>query len=52
MQDEELKVWCKTYLSNYKVAKVMLRLDAMPLLPNGKLDKSSLERRARDAVAA
>lgn len=50
VEGEELKLWCEQYLANYKVPKVMLSLDAMPLLPNGKLDKTSLKRRARDAV--
>jgi acyl-CoA synthetase (AMP-forming)/AMP-acid ligase II len=37
-------------LSNYKVPKVFEVIDAMPLLPNGKLDKSALKRMARDSA--
>ena len=46
---EELKQWCKSRVSNYKVPKTIAVLDAMPLLPNGKLDKTSLKKRAIQA---
>jgi acyl-CoA synthetase (AMP-forming)/AMP-acid ligase II len=45
-----LKAWCKDSLSNYKVPKVFEVIDAMPLLPNGKLDKTALKRMARDSA--
>ena len=41
---EQLKLWCKNKLSNYKVPKAIEVLEAMPLLPNGKLDKTSLKK--------
>ena len=46
---EQLKQWCKSRVSNYKVPKTIAVLDAMPLLPNGKLDKTSLKKRTIQA---
>ncbi len=46
---EQLKLWCKNRVSNYKIPKVIEVLDAMPLLPNGKLDKALLKKDARQA---
>jgi acyl-CoA synthetase (AMP-forming)/AMP-acid ligase II len=40
--------WCKQSLSNYKVPRLMEVVDAMPLLPNGKLDKTALKTIGRD----
>jgi acyl-CoA synthetase (AMP-forming)/AMP-acid ligase II len=48
---EHLKAWCKSRVSNYKIPKVIEALDAMPLLPNGKLDKTSLKKFARESYA-
>ena len=45
---EALRSWCREHLSNYKVPKVLRTVDAMPLLPNGKLDKNALKQQARD----
>ncbi|MEH6593465.1 MAG: hypothetical protein V7746_24575, partial [Halioglobus sp.] len=42
----QLKQWCKDRVSNYKIPKVIEVLEAMPLLPNGKLDKTSLKKMA------
>jgi acyl-CoA synthetase (AMP-forming)/AMP-acid ligase II len=47
--EQQLKAWCAQRLSNYKVPKVFNSIDAMPLLPNGKLDKTGLKRLAIDA---
>jgi acyl-CoA synthetase (AMP-forming)/AMP-acid ligase II len=47
--EQQLKTWCAQRLSNYKVPKVFNFIDAMPLLPNGKLDKTGLKRLAIDA---
>jgi acyl-CoA synthetase (AMP-forming)/AMP-acid ligase II len=46
---QQLKQWCKSRVSNYKVPKTIAVLEAMPLLPNGKLDKASLKKRALQA---
>jgi len=46
---EQLKGWCKSRVSNYKIPKVIEVLDTMPLLPNGKLDKTSLKKSARES---
>lgn len=48
VDQDGLKLWCKEYLSNYKVPKFIETLDAMPLLPNGKLDKTTLKLNARE----
>ncbi|MFK8047043.1 MAG: class I adenylate-forming enzyme family protein [Halioglobus sp.] len=43
---EQLIQWCKVRVSNYKIPKTIEVLEAMPLLPNGKLDKTSLKKMA------
>jgi acyl-CoA synthetase (AMP-forming)/AMP-acid ligase II len=48
---EQLKQWCKSRVSNYKIPKAIEVLDAMPLLPNGKLDKTSLKKDAHQAYS-
>jgi acyl-CoA synthetase (AMP-forming)/AMP-acid ligase II len=48
---EQLKGWCKSRVSNYKIPKVIEVLNAMPLLPNGKLDKTALKKSARESYA-
>jgi acyl-CoA synthetase (AMP-forming)/AMP-acid ligase II len=40
---EEIRNWCRARLSNYKVPRVIQPIEAMPLLPNGKLDKTALK---------
>lgn len=45
-----LMAWCKASLSGYKAPKYLEIIPAMPLLPNGKLDKTELKRRALAAV--
>ena len=46
IEKDELKQWCKSKLSNYKVPKAFAVPDAMPLLPNGKLDRVALKQLA------
>ncbi len=41
-----LKSWCRERLANYKIPKHFVIVDTMPLLPIGKIDKTSLKRRA------
>lgn len=47
---EKLKQWFKGRVSNYKVPKEIEVLQSMPLLPNGKLDKTSLKKLARETL--
>jgi acyl-CoA synthetase (AMP-forming)/AMP-acid ligase II len=42
----ELKAWCAQTLANYKVPKSFRSVAAMPLLSNGKLDRSGVRRLA------
>lgn len=46
VEPEELDRWCRSRLANYKVPKAFRRLDALPLLPIGKVDKVALTREA------
>ena len=39
--------YLRSELANYKVPKLSQLLDAMPQLPNGKVDRVELRRRAR-----
>jgi acyl-CoA synthetase (AMP-forming)/AMP-acid ligase II len=51
MYDDELDPGgLQPALANYKLPKVFEVIDSMPLLPNGKLDKTALKRRARRTV--
>ncbi len=47
---DEIVTWCRARMSNYKVPKVIQPIEAMPLLPNGKLDKTALVREAQNAL--
>ena len=40
---ESLKEFCKEHLANYKVPKTITFSSAMPMLPNGKVDKAALK---------
>jgi acyl-CoA synthetase (AMP-forming)/AMP-acid ligase II len=48
---EQLIKWCKSRVSNYKIPKTIEVLEAMPLLPNGKLDKTSLKNKANQILS-
>ena len=46
--DEDVLVgWCRERLANYKIPKRIIRCDALPLLPIGKVDRPALKERAR-----
>jgi acyl-CoA synthetase (AMP-forming)/AMP-acid ligase II len=49
---EEIERHCRENLANYKIPKKFLILDAMPLLPIGKIDKVGLKQRAAVDYAA
>ena len=44
---EQIRVWCRERLANYKVPKRIVIDPAVPLLPIGKIDKKQLQERAR-----
>lgn len=44
---EDLVLWCRTRLANYKVPKAVETVSALPLLPIGKVDKKALTAVAR-----
>lgn len=48
---DELKAWCKDRLANYKVPKTFRVVDALPLLPIGKVDKKALQARSTSPSA-
>jgi acyl-CoA synthetase (AMP-forming)/AMP-acid ligase II len=43
---EELRAWCRERLANYKLPKLFVIVEQLPLLPIGKVDKVTLTRRA------
>ncbi|WP_019630366.1 class I adenylate-forming enzyme family protein [Actinomadura atramentaria] len=43
---EDLHVWCRARLANYKIPKVFSLVSELPLLPVGKIDKKALAARA------
>ncbi len=45
-----LVAWCKERLANYKVPKRIIRVDALPLLPVGKVDKMALRKIAAEQI--
>lgn len=44
--------WARDNMSNYKVPRRVVLLDALPVNANGKLDKPSLHARAAAEAAA
>lgn len=46
---EALDTYCRSRLANYKIPKVFIFCDELPLLPIGKVDKVELKRRAATA---
>jgi acyl-CoA synthetase (AMP-forming)/AMP-acid ligase II len=47
VDDALLQGYCREHLANYKIPKRFHVLDAMPMLPIGKVDRAELKRRAR-----
>ena len=43
----ELKAWCKERIADYKVPKDFIVTASVPLLPNNKIDKVTLQRQVR-----
>jgi len=43
----ELKAWCKAHIADYKVPKEVIVTAAVPLLPNNKIDKVTLQKQVR-----
>ena len=48
--EDDLIAWCRERLANYKVPKRVIQVDALPLLPVGKVNKMSLRERATKEV--
>ncbi|MEW6140424.1 MAG: MaoC family dehydratase N-terminal domain-containing protein [Thermodesulfobacteriota bacterium] len=49
VSEEELRAWCKSKLSNFKVPKRFFVRQALPLLPTGKVDKVVLRKEALES---
>lgn len=49
---EELAIWCRSRLANYKLPKRFVLVDQLPLLPIGKVDKVSLRNQAAEEMKA
>ncbi len=50
--DEALRAWLRERLAGYKVPKRFWRVNAMPLLANGKIDRKRVATQVCDAAAA
>lgn len=46
LSTEELRAWCRERLANYKLPKLFVVVEELPLLPIGKVDKVTLTQRA------
>jgi acyl-CoA synthetase (AMP-forming)/AMP-acid ligase II len=43
----ELRAWCKEHIADYKVPKEFIVTASVPLLPNNKIDKLTLQKQVR-----
>ena len=50
--EDELVAVCRENLANYKIPKRFIVLPALPMLPNGKIDKQALRDKAREEASA
>ena len=48
LNSSELKAWCKERIADYKVPKDFIISDSVPLLPNNKIDKVTLQKQIRE----
>jgi acyl-CoA synthetase (AMP-forming)/AMP-acid ligase II len=48
---ERVEAHCRERLANYKIPKLFVMIDELPLLPIGKVDKVALTRRATEDYA-
>lgn len=48
--NEQIRVFCRDNLANYKVPKTVTIVEQLPTLPVGKVDKVSLKQRAMEEV--
>ncbi len=48
---DELSIFCREKLANYKVPKTIFIRDELPMLPIGKLDRRELKKRSLEAKA-
>jgi len=46
---DELKLWCREHLANYKIPKRIVIAEDLPKLPIGKVDKQALKRLAESS---
>lgn len=51
MASDHLKQHCAGQLANYKIPKHFMHIKELPYLPNGKLDKGALKKRATQALS-
>jgi acyl-CoA synthetase (AMP-forming)/AMP-acid ligase II len=47
---EDLRIWCRDRLANYKIPKLFVIDRELPLLPIGKVDKQRLRRELREGA--
>ena len=48
LSTSELKAWCKEHLADYKVPKEFIITASVPLLPNNKIDKVTLQKQVKE----
>ena len=48
LSTSELKAWCKEHIADYKVPKDFIIAASVPLLPNNKIDKVTLQKQVRE----
>lgn len=52
LPEDELVAACRENLANYKIPKRFIIMPALPMLPNGKIDKQALRDKARQEASA
>ncbi len=51
LDEQDAQAYCRARIANYKIPKMFVVLDQLPMLMNGKIDRRALEDNALDCLA-